>query len=403
MEKFDFLIVGGGIVGLACAYEMLKKDKNINLCLLEKEEEIALHQTKRNSGVIHCGLYYRPGSFKAKNCVQGRKELIKFCDEFNIKHEKCGKIIVATKEKELPQLYELEKRGKLNGAEGLEIISKEEIRGIEPHVTAIKALKVPNCEIVDYFKVAKELKKQIEILGGKVFLKEKVIDIKKENSAFLVITPNSVFQAKNIINCAGLYSDRIAKMAMPDEKLPLKIIPFRGEYYEISESKKHLIKALIYPTINPEFPFLGVHMTRMIDGTVEAGPNAVLAFAREGYNKLHINLKDLTDSLFYPGFIKLGFKYWKMGLFEMYRSFSKKAFLRSINKMIPEIELKDIKKGNRGIRAQAIDGNGGLVDDFAIIKKENMVHVLNAPSPAATASLSIGKYITDLAFNKNNI
>lgn len=400
MEKIDYLIIGAGIVGLASAYQILKKEKNIYVCVLEKEEDIALHQTKRNSGVIHSGLYYKPGSYKAKNCLDGRKELIEFCDKFKIKHEKCGKIVVASSEKDLPQLYELERRGKANGVEDLKIISKEEIKEIEPNVTAIKALKVPSCEIVDYFEVSKEMKKQIESLGGRVLLNQKVIDIKKENNFFLVITPTKTFKAKNIINCAGLYCDRIAKMAMPDESLPLKIIPFRGEYYEISEDKKHLVKALIYPTINPEFPFLGVHMTRMIDGSVEAGPNAVLAFAREGYTKTKINIKDLSESLFYPGFIKMGLKYWKMGLFEMYRSYSKRAFLSSIQKLIPQIELKDIKKADSGIRAQAIDKQGKLVDDFAIIQKENMIHVLNAPSPAATASLAIGKYITNLALKK---
>ncbi|HEU65019.1 MAG TPA: L-2-hydroxyglutarate oxidase [Chlamydiae bacterium] len=400
MEKVDFLIIGAGIVGLASAYQILKKQKNISLIILEKESEISQHQTGRNSGVIHSGLYYKPGSLKAKNCLAGRKELLDFCKEFGILTKKCGKVIVATEEKELKALYELEKKGKANKVEGLEIISKERLKEIEPNVRAIKALNVPSCAIGDFLKISNKLKEQIEKLGGQFFLNQKVIDIKKENDEFLVITQNRTFKTKKLINCAGLFSDRIAKMAMPNKKLPLKIIPFRGEYYDIVDEKKDLINALVYPVPDPKFPFLGVHLTRMINDTVHAGPNAVFAFAREGYTKTDVNMKDLVDSLLYKGFIKVGFKYWKMGLFEMYRSFSKRAFLKSMQKMLPEIGINDITPGKAGIRAQAIDRNGKLVDDFAIEKEENQIHVLNAPSPAATACLSIGKYIAKLAIEK---
>ncbi|NGX34393.1 MAG: L-2-hydroxyglutarate oxidase LhgO [Candidatus Anoxychlamydiales bacterium] len=400
MKKVKFLIIGAGIIGLASAYQILKKQKNINLIILEKESEISQHQTGRNSGVIHSGLYYKPGSLKAKNCLTGRKDLLNFCEKFNIPTKKCGKVIVATEESELDRLYELEKRGKVNKVEGLEIISKEKLNEIEPNVKAIKALRVPSCAVVDYLKVAKKLKEQIEKLGGQIFLNQKVIDIKKENDEFLIKTQNETFKTKKLINCAGLHSDRIAKMAMPTKKLPLKIIPFRGEYYDIVDEKKDLIKSLVYPVPDPKFPFLGVHLTRMINDTVHAGPNAVFAFAREGYTKTNVNMKDLIDSLLYKGFIKVGFKYWKMGLFEMYRSFSKKAFLKSMQKMLPEIGINDITPGKAGIRAQAIDRHGKLVDDFAIERGENQIHVLNAPSPAATACLSIGKHIANLAIEK---
>ncbi|NGX49782.1 MAG: L-2-hydroxyglutarate oxidase LhgO [Candidatus Anoxychlamydiales bacterium] len=400
MEKADFLIIGAGIIGLASAYQILKKQKNISLIILEKENEISQHQTGRNSGVIHSGLYYKPGSLKAKNCLAGRKELLNFCEEFGVATKKCGKVIVATDEKELDGLYALEKRGKANKVEGLEVISKERLKKIEPNVKAIKALLVPSCAVTDYLKVSKKLKEQIEKLGGQIVLNQKVIDIKKEMGGFQIVTQNETFKTKKLINCAGLYSDRIAKMAMPNKKLSLKIIPFRGEYYDIVDEKKDLINALVYPVPDPKFPFLGVHLTRMINDAVHAGPNAVFAFAREGYSKTDVNMKDLIESLLYKGFIKVGFKYWKMGLFEMYRSFSKGAFLKSMQKMLPEIGINDITPGKAGIRAQAIDSKGKLVDDFAIEKEENQIHVLNAPSPAATACLSIGKHIAALAIEK---
>ncbi len=398
MEKADYLIIGAGIVGLATAYQILKKQKNANLIILEKEDTISKHQTGRNSGVIHSGLYYKPGSLKAKNCIEGRKELLDFCSEFNILTKRCGKVIVATDKSELARLYELEKKGKANRVENLEIISEERLKEIEPNIKAIKVLNVPSCAIVDFKNVSKELKNQIEKFGGKIFFHQKVIDIKKE-SQFLILSQKEKFKTKKLINCAGLHSDRVAKMAMNKKKLPLKIIPFRGEYYDIVDDKKDLIKALVYPVFDPRFPFLGVHLTKMINGSLHAGPNAVFAFAREGYNKTNVNIKDLMESLLYRGFIKLGFKYWKMGLLEMYRSFSKKAFLKSMQKMLPQIEMADIKPGTAGIRAQAVDVHGNLVDDFAIEIEKNQIHVLNAPSPAATACFSIGRYIANLAMS----
>lgn len=397
MEKIDYLIIGGGIVGLSTAYQILKEKKNINLIVLEKEDKISTHQTGRNSGVIHSGLYYKPGSLKAINCIKGRKELLDFCLEFEVPFEKSIKLIIATDEKELSGLQELEKKGIANGVEGLEIISKEEVKEIEPHIDSIQALKVPNCYIIDYLDVSKELRKQIEHLGGKVLLNQRVIGIDDKNDEMVIKTQNDSFRTKKLINAAGLYSDRIAKMAMQGKKIPIKIIPFRGEYYELKDEKKHLVKGLVYPVPDPKFPFLGVHLTRMIDGSVHAGPNAVFAFSREGYKKRDINFRDLIESLSYPGFIKVGLKYWKMGLFEMYRSFSKKAFLKSLQKMLPEIGVNDIVPGPSGIRAQAVDRKGKLLDDFAIMKENNQVHVLNAPSPAATASFAIGRHIAALA------
>ncbi len=397
MEKVDFLIIGGGIVGLSTAYQILKENKNINLIVLEKEDKISTHQTGRNSGVIHSGLYYKPGSLKATNCIKGRKELIDFCLEFEVPFEKSIKLIIATDESELSGLQELEKKGIANGVEGLEIISKEEVLEIEPHIDSIQALKAPNCHIIDYLDVSKELRKQIEHLGGKVLLNQRVIGIDDKNDEMVIKTQNDSFRTKKLINAAGLYSDRIAKMAMPKKKIPIKIIPFRGEYYELKDEKKHLVKGLVYPVPDPKLPFLGVHLTRMIDGSVHAGPNAVFAFSREGYKKRDINFRDLIESLSYPGFIKVGLKYWKMGLFEMYRSFSKKAFLKSLQKMLPEIGINDIVPGLSGIRAQAVDRKGKLLDDFEILKENNQVHVLNAPSPAATASFAIGRHIASLA------
>lgn len=328
MEKNDFLIIGAGIVGLATAYQLLKKQKNISVVVLEKEDDIAKHQTSRNSGVIHSGLYYKPNSMKAKMALEGRNLLFEFCDEFKISHIKCGKIIIATQDNELPNLLDLQKRGEENRIEGLKLISKEEIKEIEPNVKAIKGIKVPNCEIIDFKAVSEALKKEIEKLGGKIFLNEKVIDIKKEKNSIKVFSQNKSFETKNLINCAGLYSDRIAKMALPNEKLKLKIIPFRGEYFEIVKEKSNLVNALVYPTIDTRFPFLGVHLTKMINGSLEAGPNAVFAYAREGYKKTDFNLKDFIDSVTYRGFIKVGFKFFKVGLFEMYRSLSKRAFFQ---------------------------------------------------------------------------
>jgi len=397
MQKVDFIIIGAGIIGLATAYQILKKNKKTSVIVLEKEKDIGVHQTSRNSGVIHSGLYYKPGSLKAINCIQGRKELIEFCQEFNIPNKKCGKIIVATKDSELSKLYDLEKRGNQNRIDGLEILDIARIKEIEPHIKAIKGLHVPNCHIVDYYEVAKELKNQIEKLGGKVLLNEKVIDIKKEDELFSIITPNNTLLSKNLINCAGLHSDRIAKLASPNQKISVKIIPFRGEYYKIKEAKADLVKALVYPVTDPKFPFLGVHLTRMMNGNVEIGPNAVFAFSREGYKKIDVNIKDFIDSILYRGFLKVALKYWKVGFYETYRSFSKRAFLNSAKKMLPDIKKEDFLQGNAGVRAQAIDKKGNLLDDFAIIKENRAIHVLNAPSPAATACLSIGKYIANLA------
>ncbi|OGN65444.1 MAG: hydroxyglutarate oxidase [Chlamydiae bacterium RIFCSPLOWO2_01_FULL_28_7] len=398
MQKYDCLIVGAGIVGLLAGYKLLKKHPNLKLLILEKESDIATHQTGRNSGVIHSGLYYKPGSLKAKNCIEGRKELIEFCNKFSVPVENCGKIIAATNEDEIKILYDLEKRGKANGIENLKIIDKDEIKEIEPYVNAVKALKVPSCSIVNFKEVCIKVLEEIKKFGGEVILNEKVEKIKITEDSIIITTKHDEFKTKKLINCAGLYSDKIAKMAIPDKKMDMKIIPFRGEYYDIIPEKKHLIKNLIYPVPDPNFPFLGVHLTKMINGNREAGPNAVFAFSKEGYKKTDFNMGEFFESIFYKGFLKIALKHWKMGMFEMYRSFSKKEFLKSVQKFLPDLRMEDIVSGNSGVRAQAIGKNGEMIDDFCILQEQNQIHVLNAPSPAATASFAIGEKIAELAY-----
>ncbi len=396
-KLFDIAIIGGGITGTATALKILEK-QNYSILILEAEAKLALHQTGNNSGVIHSGLYYKPGSLKALNCAAGREMMYQFCEEHNVKHERCGKVVVATSESELPALITLEERGKANGLSGIKRLSKDELKYYEPHVSGIAGLFVPQTGIVDYEEVVNKYAELIINKGGTIRTSSKVHSVMLFNSETVLITDNEEFKAKLIINCAGLQSDRVAKMC--GIKPNLKIIPFRGEYYKLIKEKEHLVKNLIYPVPDPNYPFLGVHFTRMIKGGVEAGPNAVLAFKREGYKKTDISLRDILEMKFYPGFWKMAIKHYKTGIDEFRRSFSKKLFVKSLQKLIPELQYDDVYPEGAGVRAQALEPDGKLVDDFRIVEAKHMIHVLNAPSPAATASLSIGEKIASIIEKK---
>jgi L-2-hydroxyglutarate oxidase len=391
----DIIIIGGGIVGLATAIQLKQQNASLKLTLIEKETEVAKHQTGNNSGVIHSGIYYKPGSLKATNCIHGYNLLIDFCRKNEVPIDMCGKIIVATEENELPLLENLFIRGEQNGLTNLKRLKATELKEYEPHVAGIAGIAVPQTGIVDYKKVAEKYAQRIQELGGEIVLGEKVIDIQLLSDHVAVSTQKKTYTTKLVINCAGLYSDKIATLT--SKKVDVKIIPFRGEYFKLKKEKEYLVKNLIYPVPDPNFPFLGVHFTRMMKGGVEAGPNAVLAFQREGYKKTDINLAELGESLAWPGFQKVAFKYWKTGMGEMYRSFSKAAFTKALQKLLPEIQENDLEEGGAGVRAQACDRTGGLVDDFMILEEKQVINVCNAPSPAATSSLSIGETISKLA------
>jgi (S)-2-hydroxyglutarate dehydrogenase len=396
--KYDIVIIGGGIVGLATGLTLLKCNPTLKIIILEKENEVARHQTGNNSGVIHSGLYYKPGSLKARNCIQGYNLLIEFCKQHEIPFELCGKIVVASDEAELPLLRNLYERGHQNGLKDFKMLTREELKEYEPHVTGVAGFFVPQTGIVDYKKVAEKYADLIRSQGGEIRLNEKVTEVKSKTAQVEVATEKSSFTASLVINCAGLYSDKIAQFTSP--QVNVKIIPFRGEYYKLKKEKEYLVKNLIYPVPDPNFPFLGVHFTRMMRGGIEAGPNAVLAFSREGYKKSDINLGELAETLAWPGFQKVARKYWRTGLGEMYRSFSKAAFTKALQKLIPEIEENDLEHGGAGVRAQACDRTGGLVDDFLILEEKLAINVCNAPSPAATSSLSIGETVAALALKK---
>ncbi|MEB2782011.1 L-2-hydroxyglutarate oxidase [Algoriphagus sp. C2-6-M1] len=396
---YDIAIIGGGIVGLATALKIQNVRPDLKIAILEKENQLAKHQTGNNSGVIHSGLYYKPGSLKATNCIGGYHELIQFCEEEKIPFEITGKVVVATREEQKPLLNNLYERGIQNGLEGTKYISLEELKEYEPHCVGVAALHVPQTGIVDYFKVALAYGRKIVQHGGEIFLTHKVLNIKQQEGVNYIETSNKTIQSKLVINCAGLYSDKVAQMSENDP-MDVQIIPFRGEYFKLKKDREFLVKNLIYPVPDPNFPFLGVHFTRMMKGGVEAGPNAVLAFRREGYKKSQINLKELVESLAWPGFQKVAAKYWQTGFGEMYRSFSKAAFTRALQELIPEIQESDLTEGGAGVRAQACDRTGGLLDDFSIRESAQAIHVLNAPSPAATSSLAIGGTVADLALKR---
>jgi (S)-2-hydroxyglutarate dehydrogenase len=396
---YDIVIIGGGIVGLATAMELSQSDSR-SILVLEAEDRLAAHQTGNNSGVIHSGLYYKPGSLKAVNCTKGCELLVEFCQIHEIPYEQCGKIVVAVSESQLNYLEKLEERGKANGLQGIRRLPADELKEYEPHVAGVGGLFVPHTGIVDYVKVTEKYAEVFKTNGGEIKLKARVRKITGHNNQkeIRLHTANGVYLSNHLINCGGLYSDRIARMSGVDPGL--KIMPFRGEYYEIRKERHHLVKNLIYPVPDPQFPFLGVHFTRMIHGGVEAGPNAVLALKRQGYKKTDFSARDMAELSFYPGFWRMALKHWRMGLGEMLRSVNKSAFTRALQRLVPEIEKTDLIPGGSGVRAQALEPDGFLVDDFRIKEAKNMIHVLNAPSPAATASINIGKTIAALA-NKN--
>lgn len=392
--QYHFVIIGGGIVGLSTAWKLALKNPGLRIAVLEKESALASHQTGHNSGVIHSGIYYTPGSLKARNCIEGYRQLISFCQEENIPFEVCGKLIVATSREQLPLLEELYRKGIANGLDRIKRLSSSEIKDYEPYAAGLSALWVPYTGIVDYATVAEKMALKFKDLGGEILTGSKVISMKDKGDVTEIITPGKTYLTKFYINTAGLYSDRIALLTGKD--LPVRIIPFRGEYYTLRENRTWLVKNLIYPVPDPEFPFLGVHFTRTINGTVEAGPNAVFAFRREGYRKWDISLPELAWSLSWKGFRTVMTKYFRMGLKEYYRSFFKKAFVKELQKLLPEITEDDLIPGGSGVRAQACTNTGKLADDFIILENKNGLDILNAPSPAATASLAIGEHIAGL-------
>ena len=391
--KFDVSIVGGGIVGLATAYKLQLKFPNLKIAVLEKESTLAFHQTGRNSGVIHSGLYYKPGSFRAKNCVDGRIQLVKFAKENNISHEICGKIVLAKNKAEEKRLKRLKTNGEKNGLIDLKILNKDEFKKIEPHAEGVAALHVPESGIIDYKQTTKKFAEIITLINkkSKIFCSCKVLDF---NDSYLLTTKGKIYSNNNIF-CSGLFSDRLAKK--DSLKIKMKIVGFRGDYYKLTTAAKHKVNNLIYPVPNPEFPFLGVHLTKMTDGSIECGPNAVYTFKREGYKKISFSLKDTIESLFFIGTIKLFINHWKFGLNEYKRSFSKRLFLKELQRLVPSLTLEDIEKGKSGVRAMALGRDGEVIDDFKIVKSKRNIHVLNAPSPAATACLSIADNIVNVA------
>ena len=396
---YDVIVIGGGIVGLATALKLKESKPSLKLLIIEKENKVAQHQTGHNSGVIHSGLYYKPGSLKATNCIKGYDMLLDFCRKEEIKHDLCGKIVVATRPEQISILDGLFERGKQNGLDGFKMLNAEQIKEYEPHVKGLKGFFVPQTGIIDYTEVCEKYLENIKKLGGEIVFGEQVKGISSKNNVSVVETSGSTYETKLVVNCAGLYSDKVGQMT--DERANnLRITPFRGEYFEIKPERQYLVKNLIYPVPDPNFPFLGVHFTRMIHGGVEAGPNAVLAFRREGYKKLDINVGELFETLTWRGFRKVAAKYWRTGLGEMYRSFSKAAFTEALQELIPEIQESDLIPGGAGVRAQACDKDGGLLDDFAIFENERAINVCNAPSPAATSSLSIGQTVSELVLKR---
>lgn len=395
---FDFTIIGGGIVGVSTAYHLISTHPKAKILILEKEKTLGLHQTGNNSGVIHSGIYYKPNSLKARFATKGSMAMVSFCKQHDIPYEICGKVIVATKKEELPLLENLYKRGIQNGIK-LKKLTPEELHEIEPHVQGVAAIHIPSTGIVDFKQVLKVMARVVTNKGVEIRTSSEVVGIEEGHEFTEIHTKKETLQTKFLINCAGLFSDRVAQMA----KIPLdmKIIPFRGEYYDLKPEKRHLVKNLIYPVPNPEFPFLGVHFTRMIDGTVRVGPNAVLGLKREGYRKSDISLRDSIEVLTYPAFWKIAFRYMSVGVSEMVRSFSKKAFVKSLQQFFPELGPEDILPAPAGVRAQALQKNGLLLDDFFIVSSKRAIHVCNAPSPAATASLMIGAHIAGQVEKKN--
>ena len=394
-SRKDVLIVGGGVVGLAVALAIMRRFPGLRLMVVEKEDRVARHQSGHNSGVIHSGVYYKPGSLKARLCVAGAAAMVEFCREHDIPYEICGKVIVATEADELARLEELRRRGEANGLAGLRMIGPEELREMEPHATGLRALVVPSTGITDYVRVCEKYAELITARGGTILTSAAATAIRRLNGEIIVETSRGAFSTGFLVNCAGLYSDRIARMAGDDPGVA--IVPFRGEYYDLIPERASLLRGLIYPVPDPRFPFLGVHFTRRISGTVDAGPNAVLALAREGYRHTDISLHDLSQALAFPGFWRMARKHWRNGFDEFRRSLSKPVFVKALQRLVPDVRDRDLVPGGSGVRAQAVKPDGALVDDFHFVHSRNVLHVLNVVSPAATASLAIGEAIVDTA------
>ena len=393
--SYDFLIIGGGIVGLATAMELVRRYPDQRLVLVEKEDRLAAHQSGRNSGVIHSGIYYKPGSIKAKTCVEGAAAMVQFCREQGVPYRLCGKIIVATSPEDLPGLDLLLRRGQANGVPGLKILSPDEIREIEPHCSALRGLQVSSAGIVDYAAVSRKMAEIFQNSGGEIRLSSKVEKLARSDGQWIVETTSGTFGARYAVNSAGLYSDSIAEMA--GEKPKLRIVPFRGEYYQLIPERRHLVRSLIYPVPDPRFPFLGVHFTRRINDQVDAGPNAVVAFKREGYRNTDFSARDLWSEVSYPGFWRMARRYWRTGLSEFYRSLNKVAFVRALERLVPAVTARDLVPAGSGVRAQALLPDGSLLDDFQFLSSGNFLHVCNVPSPAATASIAIARTIVQMA------
>ncbi|MBP8646374.1 MAG: L-2-hydroxyglutarate oxidase [Syntrophobacteraceae bacterium] len=390
-KPYDMIFVGAGIVGTASAMKMVRANPGLRVAVVEKEDGPGRHQTGHNSGVIHSGLYYRPGSLKAKLCVDGARQLVKFCREKDIPFELCGKVVLAVRKEEIPRLRELHARGEANGVPDLRILGPEQIREIEPHARGLLGMHVPSTGIIDFGKVTEVYVREFVALGGSLFLGHRVDAVRRDASLIHLETCSGTISTRSLVNCAGLHSDRVAQMAslVP----PCRIVPFRGEYHQIRPDRSHMVRNLIYPVPDPRFPFLGVHLTRMLDGTVEAGPNAVLALAREGYRKNQVVWSDLWETLKYRGFWRMAARYWRAGLHEILRSHSRDLFAKALRNLVPEIREEDLVPGGAGVRAQALGPDGALLDDFVLLKAHRMIHVLNAPSPAATSSLAIADTI----------
>jgi (S)-2-hydroxyglutarate dehydrogenase len=390
-QRFDIVVIGGGIVGLSTAMHAIEVFPHLRLLVVEKETDVGRHQSGHNSGVIHSGIYYKPGSLKARLCVEGAASMLAFCREHNLPHEVCGKLIVATSDEEVSRLQSLLERGRANGIAGLRLLDSSQIREIEPQCGGLLGLHVPGTGITDYAIVCKKYAEIVNASGGTVSTTTEVTGLIQSGEETVVETSRGAFGARYVINCAGLHSDRVSRLA--GEEPEVMIVPFRGEYYELVPEKRNLVRGLIYPAPDPRFPFLGVHFTRRIDGTVDAGPNAVLAFKREGYHWTDFNLRDTAGVLTYPGFWRMASKYWRYGAGEFYRSLRKHAFVGALQRLVPEIRDSDLVTDGSGVRAQALRRDGSLVDDFQFVRARNMLHVWNVPSPAATASLSIGREI----------
>jgi (S)-2-hydroxyglutarate dehydrogenase len=394
-DRYDIVVIGGGIVGLSVAREATRLFPRLRLVVLEKEARVGSHQSGHNSGVIHSGVYYKPGSIKARTCVEGAAAMVKFCHEHGVAVDMCGKVIVATSQDELPRLQDLLTRGQANGVGGLRMLSPGELREIEPHAAGLAALHVPGTGVTDYAKVCEKYAELIVAQGGTVRLSTEVTGIRQLGGETVIETKADPFLTRSVINCAGLFSDRISRMA--GETPEVQIIPFRGEYYDLIPTRAQLVRALIYPVPDPRFPFLGVHFTRRIHGGVDAGPNAVFAFKREGYRSGDFSLRDTVESLLFPGFWRVAAKHWRSGKDEMHRAVSKTSFVTGLRRLVPEIEAADLVPGGSGVRAQAIHRSGALVDDFQFSQSKHMLHLYNVPSPAATASIAIGRTVVEMA------